>query len=168
MDAITWKSKDEAHQLAAWVEDGLFGPEWHATLDGHDQGSALSPNRNIPPAARAAGIVASIGRVALTKERYDALQAEVKRLAAEWAATPAGLRSQRDSLEMGVRGALEDARLAREQAFEDDCAHGLPGYDTSAVLAARSALAEFDAAHPEIVKELKADEAAAVERNKWM
>lgn len=167
MDKITWTSRDGAHQLAAWVEIGMGGVVWQASIDGKGEGGGCyGANTQIPAAHRAAGIVAAIGRVALTPERYAVLQAEAARLRAEYQTSPAALRERRQGLTDAIRGALDDARAARGRAFARDLG-GIPGYETPAVIAARTALAEFDAAHPEIVAARKAEAEAAADRNRW-
>jgi len=167
VEKLTWMSADGKHQLAAWIEIGFGGANWCAELDGHIEGRVYAPSTNIPVEARKAGIVAAIGRVALSVERYKALLAEAARLEAEYAKSPAALKTKRERLCNALRGSLEDARDAREAAFEADCVHGLPGYDTPAVSEAQQALAAFDAAHPEIVAAIEAEKEAAAARNRW-
>jgi len=162
---LTWAIKE--YKLAAWVEVGIGGVVWCATLDGHNEGQLYQPSTRISDAARKDGIVAAIGRVALTAERYATLEKRAARLAEEYKTSPEALRTEREDLCNAIRGALDDARDAREQAFEDDCAHGLPGYDTPAVAAAQQALANFDGTHPEIVAAIKVEREEAVKRNQW-
>jgi hypothetical protein len=167
MTKITWTSKDGAHQLAAWVQIGIGGVVWHASIDGKGEGGGCyGANTQIPAAHRAAGIVAAIGRVALTADRYAVLIAEASILQDQYRNRPESLREQRQNLAADIRGALDDAGHARERAFNRDIG-GIPGYEIPAVVAARKALADFDAAHPEIAARIADDKAAAAERNTW-
>ena len=165
---LTWTSADGTHQLEAWVEIGIGGVVWCATLDGADEGKLYTPTtHDIPAEARALGFTARIGRVGLTQERHEILRAEAARLAVEYSMRPAALREKREDLCNEIRWATEDAREARDKAFEVDCINGLPGYNTPAVQAARKALADFDAAHPEIVDAIEAEREERRKRHEW-
>ena len=64
---IAWKSRDAKHELAVWIgRDGRYS----ASVDGTVNACVSEPNTrgNLP-----AGCVASVGAVALTQERLDAL-----------------------------------------------------------------------------------------------
>jgi len=112
------------------------------------------------------GVVATIGRVALTADRYETLTAEAAALKAEYRQSPEGLRGQRRDLVAAIRGAGDEAWAARERAFQADIG-GIPSYDTPKVRAARAALVAFDAAHPEVVAALAAAKAADADRHAW-
>lgn len=79
------------------------------------------------------------------------------------------LHSRRDYLADGIRTALDEVRYKRDRWFESECKRGpLADYEADeCVVKARRELAEFDAAHPEIVAEIKARKAADAERHMW-
>jgi len=166
MEKLTWQSRDGQHALAAWVEIGIGGVIWHATVDGRECGGCYGAGTAVSPAFRAAGVVANIGRVALTADRYAALCAEAAALKVQYRQSPEGLRGQRRDLGAAIRGAVAEAQAARERAFQEDIG-GIPSYDTPKVRAAHAALAAFDEAHPGVVAALAAAKAADADRHAW-
>ena len=103
----------------------------------------------------------------------NTVRAEAERLMAEaravYAASPAGLRVARTALTERIRcasGAASDTRTRNFHKFDTGAGMGRNGYDAKAD-AARAELAAFDAAHPEILAAIEAENAASVESNFW-
>lgn len=103
----------------------------------------------------------------------NSARAEAERLMAEaraaYAASPAGLRAARTTLIERIRcasGAAADTRTSNFHRLDTGHGMGRNEYDKKAE-AARTELADFDAAHPEILGAIEAENAASVERNFW-
>lgn len=79
------------------------------------------------------------------------------------------LRRERERLVSDYRGATEDQADAYERAHarEDVLAWDVRRSWDGRIAEARAALAAFDAAHPEIVEEIRAEKQAAAERHRW-
>jgi hypothetical protein len=122
--------------------------------------------------AKAKGYTSTVGRVALTAEETEAVREALAAVAAEieaetLAADPlTHLKSRRRALAEDLAGLREEDRHRREAAWEREDEAG--AFRTSPKLAvqiaaAETALADFDAAHPEVLASIEAAEAAAVE-----
>lgn len=74
---------------------------------------------------------------------------------------PKSLREQRDDLVLARAAALDALSAARERAFAGDTGRGWDEVRKAdeAVRAAEQALAEFDAAHPEVAAQIEAEQA---------
>lgn len=79
---------------------------------------------------------------------------------------PESLESQRESLVAAIRGAGDQFEAAREYFFSEDTGRGAGKVAAAetAIKKAEKALADFDAAHPEIIAAIQAEEAEAAER----
>lgn len=96
---------------------------------------------------------------------YDQFRAAV-------AALPANrlgqLREERERLTQQVRSLLDEQQYQRERWFESETKRGpMPEYDIVEVRAAQQAVRDFDAAHPEVIAEIKAQQKADTERHMW-
>ena len=82
----------------------------------------------------------------------------------------ANLRSERQSLSLALAGLLDEQHESGRRAIERAGAEGVyrePRDLTPEIDAARAALAEFDAAHPEVIAAEEAEKKAATERAMW-
>lgn len=80
-------------------------------------------------------------------------------------ATP---REERAALVANINALLAVQEDARNAWFDSEApVGGLPGYDTPEYQQANAALEAFDAAHPEVVEQLKAEKAEMVKRHMW-
>lgn len=86
--------------------------------------------------------------------------------AEHYAASPTGLREQRRQLATEISIVLDRQQARRERAFNRDMGR-IPQYDTPEYQAAVKALADFDAAHPEIKAAIEAEKQAGIERHMW-
>lgn len=117
-------------------------------------------------------IVASIGKVGLTQERLDQVRAMMAAVQAEIDARPEAqmrkLITQRERLAAAIGYILDAAHEAHVRFIERASANGFakhPARDfASEEQAARAALSEFDAAHPDVVATVAANKAAATAR----
>lgn len=163
----------------------------HLSADGHITAEALVAGKSaghqygitrLPDAARRklpAGYTHAVGQVVLTEAEAAQVQTALDRLSAEWRASEAGQRAalvaERQDLAREIRHLLEegDYRAERYHATGagDGHEHAIRAEYERRAEAARARLAEFDAAHPEIIAALRAEhEAAAAEsaaRNMW-
>ena len=108
------------------------------------------------------------GRVVRNTHRAE-LEKMIGEGRAAYASTPEGLRDARRSLTDRIRYAsasASDLRTRNFHRFDTGAGMGRNEYDAKAE-AARAELAAFDAAHPEINAGIEAEQAAAVERNRW-
>ena len=98
------------------------------------------------------------------------LQAAMAEAREAYRASPEGiteaLREQRRSLGAAISSALDETEVARERAFDRDIG-GIPSYDSPKYRAARQALADFDAAHPEIKAVLEQERQESIKRHMW-
>ena len=112
-----------------------------------------------------------IGPLALTDSETETLRAAVMAAKEEHEGTPKAkaekLRQQRNDLACGVAGAVDDLGAHRERCFQQDTGfHGMAPFEAK-IAGAEKALAEFDAAHPEVIAAIKAEQADATARNMW-
>lgn len=150
-------------KLAAWVTSGFGSFWWHASIDGVQvHGGTLGPETNPPEDLKSLGVVACIGRVCLKAEQYESVKAALAALKDEFSKTPHYLAQKRDSLSDDVAAAYSELDDLREAAFAADVGN-IPT-TTDALEKARAALAEFDAAHPEVKAEKDAAKDAAVQK----
>jgi len=77
------------------------------------------------------------------------------------------LTSVRSFLVSEIRGIVAEQRYLREKWQETDMIGAPPQFDTPDFKKAQSALREFDAQHPEIIKELEKDKEEARKRHEW-
>jgi hypothetical protein len=138
--------------------------------DGYDrkQAAPTPPPADRREAFAAKGYTSVVGRVALTAEETAAVLAALEALrspAPEGPAATDPIAARRDLAET-LAGLREEDRARRERAWEREDEAG--AFRTSPKLAAQiaaaeTALADFDAAHPEVLAAIDAAEAAAVE-----
>jgi hypothetical protein len=77
-------------------------------------------------------------------------------------------REERAALVASINAILAVQEDARSAWFDSESPVGaLPNYDTPEYHEAEAALAAFDAAHPDIVEQLKAEKAEMVNRHMW-
>lgn len=133
----------------------------------------------VPASAKVpAGYTMSAGPVLLTDAEVAQVRALMDEAAAAWALTPDGLAAKRESLALRLNAMIAGTADRRLDAFDADTeggyADGMGGYrssgqedrDEAAITVAGRELAEFDAAHPEILAALRAKRDADVLR--WM
>ena len=102
------------------------------------------------------------------KVGFTAAEAETLR-AAQRAASPPSPAEQRRLL-AARPGGLQDERLAayeRGHASDGSAAHAAAGRWDAEIEAARQALAEFDAAHPEVLAAIRAEKSEIAARHAW-
>ena len=145
-----------------------IAPEWEGSsfyraygyLDGKRHGQGFTTFGQ-PKMLNGKTYVATVGKLALTTDEYNAVQTAIK--AAEGATIEGrirALRQEREGLRINVQAALDDMTAARERAFDEDTG-SLWGDVTRAeaeVETAQQALREWDASHPEVIAAIKADE----------
>lgn len=110
------------------------------------------------------GVVASVGRIVLRQDRADEVQAMIDALQAEIDACPvaqmARLTETRQSLSSDLIYILDAAHEAHYNAVEQMSANGFAKRNARDFefeeKSARAALADFDAAHPDVVAAIKA------------
>lgn len=90
-------------------------------------------------------------------------------MAAYRAANPPTLREQRGALVNELRGLQDNQDADYERGHESDgsAAHAAARKWDAKIEAARQAVADFDAAHPEVMEEVAAEKAERVQRNRW-
>lgn len=104
---------------------------------------------------------------ALTDAEADAVRAAVADARAAYAARPeakiVGLPSERRALAEAISAALDREAAQRERCYRQDI--GLHGMESlrAATQKAQAALADFDAAHPEVLATLTAQRNASIE-----
>ena len=120
------------------------------------------------------GAVARLGNLGLVQERYDEVMAAIRALRAELDEIPEvkfdKLARQRERLAETLNWARDDAYQAEHDRIEHTRVTGIGTAavnHSSKVHEAEAALAAFDAAHPEIVAELKADRAKRTAAHMW-
>ena len=173
MTAVTWTaSNGSAIEITAQV--GFDGPMVVAKIDGKETGSTYSLDRLPAPVKAGANlVVASIGKVGLTEERYQAVREMFSAARREWANTPDGLRARREALLEKIADARHEMDSTHRRRVEQASATGVVPPQTLSRAEIRernavAALAEFDVQHPEIVASIEAERDAATERNMWM
>lgn len=124
-------------------------------VDGVDNGGPESRIVTMPPVQ---GYTRRCGMIVLDSEQATGLQAaldaETARLRAAYAHSPEGLADQRRRLVWAIGDALDtgDVEFERRHAREDATAWNAKRDGENAADRARAALADFDAAHPEIAE----------------
>lgn len=135
--------------------------------------SRPDPLRKSIPQAPAATHQARLGRnmIALTADQAEILAAAFAEFEAACPAIQAAaLRSKRQDLALTVAGLLDEQHESGRLAMARAGAEGVyrePRNLTPQIEAARTALAEFDATHPEVIAEEEAEKKAATERAMW-
>jgi len=117
-------------------------------------------------------IVANIGKVGLTQDRLDQVRAMMAAMQAEIDARPdvqmRKLVAQRKRLVAEISYTLDAAHEDHVRYIERASANGFARRSTrdfaAEVQSARAALAEFDAAHPDVVAKIAAEKADATAR----
>lgn len=86
------------------------------------------------------------------------------------AAEGSDLRNQRRDLVAQYHGLCDEQEYQFEQAHaqQDATAWNIKASYEPQIAAALHAIRDFDAAHPEVLAQIKAEEAESVERNRWM
>jgi hypothetical protein len=143
---------------AAWV---------YAKVDGKTDATVLGPGKlNKSVTANGRTYTHRIGNVGILAEELPAIESALAQANHEAAQSPAGLREQRLTLVAKIAGALDETEAARERAYNRDIG-GIPSYDSPKYRAAKQALAEFDAAHPEIKAALERERQESIKRHMW-
>lgn len=174
----------------AFVDDTYEGaPLFAVTIDGEQVARKASIDTLYNPIEAAGKTVVAViplrkqdRKVGLTAEQVADLLAEAEtsrtdeqraRLAAAQERLDARrLRGERESLVRTYNSWM--AEVTRDDLYESEHEHINLARQREAkaaepkLEAARIALAAFDAAHPEVLAEIKAEEATRVERNRWM
>lgn len=144
-----------------------------AAIDGKEVYSgtlAVAPKLpDIPPE-----MTRRAGPVLLTETEYDQIRALQATAQQAWLATPEGraadLKAQRETLVRAVNAAGDAWAYGRAAAQDNDTMDayyaGQDARDQAAIDAAERALADFDAAHPEIVIEIRRRREADLDH--WM
>ncbi len=142
----------------------LYGSAWvKATLDGKEIMSAAGLGK-LPKPQEKNGRTAThyCGRgtqnFAIFADEAQAVESALATIRAEYAATPDGLADVREGLVEDLKIARDIDREDRDAAWEREDERGAFVADRDGkIAAARNALAEFDAAHPEIKASLDPD-----------
>lgn len=167
MATLTWTaSNGSAIEIEARI--GIGGAVLVARIDGKQVASHYGPTiLKTPVAANGQSVVASIGKVGLTAERYALVREIYEPIKAQYAKSLENLGEiRRDLVErlVNIRIEADDAANDRiERAIGTGIYSGGADYSTKE-RAAVDALAAFDAAHPEIIDAIRADRSAAAER----
>ena len=164
MTALTWKAAN-GMKISVSAEEYCGKARAIARINGKRELGEISPPRKGTPAQ----IVAMIGRVGLTADRLDALNAAVQALQADLDAAkgrPAlALIQERAELVNRLNQIRSGAVAATRREIEEISRNGFAAHkarDTSAKEAeAVAKLAAFDTAHPEVSAHLKAERGAA-------
>lgn len=168
-NTITYQAGNGA-QIKIEVREYLDEAIVHASIDGKMQTMSKPAMLTPPKKVGDVTVVAHIGNIGLTQERLDMVQQMIGALQAEINARPAvqlrKLTAQRNLLAENIGhiidAAHEDHMRYIEQASEHGFAkRGARDYETEEQ-AARAALAEFDAAHPEVIAKIEADKAERI------
>lgn len=167
---IVDRKSSQGIPLRVTAELGYAGPLLVSTVNGiEDFGGGYGTFR-LSPAARAAGYVATVGRVPLTAAECRAADEALAQLRATWDRSDEGLRQRREVLVNDLRARLAAERSVRGDAWlRGDERRGVesPADVEGDLAAARTALAEFDAAHPQVVEQLRADERDRAAAHAW-
>lgn len=107
-----------------------------------------------------------LGRLALTKQEFDAVKDLIHAARADYDATPEGAHArlvrQRERLVDEYNGRIEDAAEDKAAAFDrgelDHYFRTQHGDNETGIAQARAEIEVFDREHPEIVAEVTADE----------
>lgn len=143
---------------AAWV---------YAKVDGKTDSVILGPGRlSKPQTHNGRTYTHHIGHVGILAGELPLIEAALAEARTAAAQTPEGLREHRLTLVARISGALDQTEQERERAFDRDIG-GIPSYDSPAYRAAKRALEEFDAAHPEIKAALEQERQERINRHMW-
>jgi hypothetical protein len=143
---------------AAWV---------YAKVDGKTAATVLGPGRlSKPQTVDSITYTHRIGNVGVAAEELPLIEAALTEANREAAQSPAGLREQRLTLQAKIRGVLDETEAARERGYNEDIGR-IPSYDSPAYRAAKQALADFDATHPEIKAAIEAEKQESIKRHMW-
>ncbi len=160
---LTWKASN-GQQVEVRYVGGLY--QVQSYLDGKLMGTGFTTFGR-PKVIAGKSYVASIGKIALTREQHDSIRAAVKVIELS---TPEGqmaaLREERRRLVADIRAILHGTEVARERAFSEDLGR-IPDYDSPEYRLAEARLAEFDAAHPEVLAAIKAEREAERKAHEW-
>ncbi len=167
----TWTTQS-GHDVRIDVQDSIGTVVAAAYLDGKLVRRGLPQLLGAPQTISGQIIVASVGPIGLTQERYDAVVTMLADRQAEIDSTPDGsmrkLLAERDLLTQAVGYILDaehDEHQERiEQMAATGCARAVTRDYKADEAAARAALAVFDAAHPEVVVALQAAKAEQIQR----
>lgn len=167
---VTWTSKS-GKTITATLDDNM--PTWlNVVVDGRGIGAGYV----IPVTDKQASAVAAqctdggmthvlicgkipVGVPADVAAKIHAAQKQIE-------SCPQSLESQRQLLVATIQGASDDCSTARERAFDRDTGEGWREVNRAeqAIRTAEKQLADFDAAHPEIIAAITAERDEATER----
>ena len=167
----TWTTQS-GHDVRIDVQDSIGTVVAAAYLDGKLVRRGLPQLLRAPQTISGQRIVATLGPLGLPQERYDAVVAMLGARQAEIDSTPDGmmrkLLAERETLARAVGYILDaehDEHQERiEQMSATGCARAVTRDYKAEEAAARTALAAFDAAHPEVVVALQAAKAERIHR----
>jgi hypothetical protein len=143
---------------AAWV---------YAKVDGKTDATVLGPGRLSKPQMHEGRIYTHhIGHVGILADELPLIESALAEANREASQTPAGLREQRLTLVAAIAGALDETEAARERGYNEDIGR-IPSYDSPEYRAAKQALAEFDATHPEVKAALEQERQESIKRHMW-
>ena len=169
---LAWTaSNGSAIEIKAVI--GMYGPMIVSTINGNVSGETSNPEPlKTPVKSGDVVVVAAIGKVGLTAERFAAVQEMYEAIKAEFAKTPEGLTQARQWLAEDLAAIREQVDLTSRRRIARASATGIASPASIKLAeqeqAAVDALAAFDAAHPEIIASIQAERAERTERNMWM
>lgn len=147
--------------------DGQPYPYTVALLDGRDVGHHGGAYHAAPTGTGApAEYVAAVGKILLTQDEADQVRRAYDQVSALLPPDPHAARDERDGLARELAGAIEDKAIDRAERWEhgDVNPFAADSEHDAAIERARTALADFDAEHPEVLDEIAAEQRAAVQR----
>lgn len=119
--------------------------------------------------------------IALTTAEAEQIAAALQQMRQEWEKTPEAqpvlererldsLRRERRDLVTAHQGLIEEQahQFRRAHDRQDARAHAIKEQFEAQIAAAEQAVRDFDAAHPEVLAAIQAENAESVERNRWM
>lgn len=110
-----------------------------------------------------------LGPVLMTSAEAEAIEMARPAVIEAHRQTPEGLRIQRQQLCDTIRGILDDRQSLRDWAQDTGVMDDLPipSYDSPEYRKAKQELADFDAAHPEIIEALERERKARLDAHIW-
>jgi uncharacterized protein YhaN len=175
MDAITWAAGNGS-EIKVEIRDDCGDVVVDSWINGKWQGACDGPVMLPSPVKVGDSVaVSKLGRsIGLTQERHDAIVAAIEARKAEFDADPAVVMGRLIEERRGLAAVLNSVRSYAyemqanriERARVTGLDSTLP--DTAAEEAeAVKALADFDAAHPEVIAEIRAERKERAEQHMW-
>ena len=168
--AISRISKKTGHTIEIGAEIAVGGV-WYCAWDNGYKMDSRAGYKSNDPKYRAAGFCGAVGSYAVLIGEDVAIDAAYAQLQEIYHNSPEALRSRRDSLSINLSSLLDAEHAAYTAKIEHISEHGFTpksNRDFSAeIAAAKQALADFDAAHPEIIAAIVAEKEESSRRNMW-